>query len=72
MREMAVSSSDAAALSSAASLLDDLTRRVADMAKAAASLDDDLIAGELFEVERNMMAASRRIERLLRNAPTAP
>jgi hypothetical protein len=69
---MAVSSSAAAELSSAASLLDDLTRRISRLAEDAARHDDDLVAGELFEVERSMTAASRRIERLLRNAPTAP
>jgi hypothetical protein len=69
---MAVSSSAAAELSSAASLLDDLTRRVTDLAAEAAGREDDLVAGELYEVERSLGAASRRIERLLRNAPTAP
>ncbi len=61
-----------AELSSAASLLDELTRRVARLAGDAAGREDDLVAGELYEVERNLAAASRRIERLLRNAPTAP
>ncbi len=69
---MAVSSSMAAELSSAASLLDDLPRRVSRLAGDAASREDDLVAGELYEVERSLSAASRRIERLLRNAPTAP
>ena len=69
---MAVSSSVAAELSSAATLLDDLTGRVGRLAMDAASHDDELVAGELFEVERSMTAATRRIERLLRNAPTAP
>jgi hypothetical protein len=69
---MAVSSSTAAELSSAASLLDDLTRRVGRLATDAADHDDDLVAGELFEVERSLTAASRRIDRLISNAPTAP
>jgi hypothetical protein len=69
---MAVSSSTAAELSSAASLLDDLIRRISNLAAAAASHEDDLVAGELFEVERSLTSASRRIERLLPNAPTAP
>jgi hypothetical protein len=67
-----VSSSTAATLSSAATQLDELTRRITDLATDAADDDDELLAGELFEVERSMTAAARRIERLLRNAPTAP
>ena len=69
---MAVSSAAVAQLSSSASQLADLTRRIERLAADAASRDDDLVAGELYEVERSLMAASRRIDRLLRNAPTAP
>lgn len=69
---MAVSSATVAQLSSSASQLADLTRRVERLAADAASRDDDLVAGELYEVERSLVAASRRIDRLLRNAPTAP
>ena len=71
-RGMAVPSSAAAELSSAASLLSDLTRRITTLATQAADREDDLVAGELYEVERSMAAASRRLERLIRNAPTAP
>ena len=63
---MAPPASPAAALSSVASVLEDLTSRVTVLAEEATARQDDLLAGELYEVERSLKAASRRLTRLLR------
>jgi hypothetical protein len=57
--------SSAASLSSVASVLEDLTRRVTVLAEEATARQDDLLAGELYEVERSLNAALRRLTRLL-------
>ena len=51
----------AAELSSLASLLDDLTRRVTDIAERSSGTDDDWLAVELFQVERSLGEARRRL-----------
>ena len=53
-----------AELSSVATALDELTRRVVTIADQAASDHDDETAVELFAVERALKGAGRRLERL--------
>jgi hypothetical protein len=53
-----------AELSSVATALDELTRRVATIADQAASDHDDETASELFAVERALRGAVRRLGRL--------
>ncbi|MHB1508607.1 MAG: hypothetical protein ACYCST_10265 [Acidimicrobiales bacterium] len=56
---------DLAELSSIASSLDTITRRVAAIAERATSDGDETVAGELFSVERALRGATRRMERLM-------
>lgn len=58
-------------LSSLAATLDDLTRRVSVMAEGSAAGDETLSA-ELFEIERDLRTAARRLDRLLTESPTRP
>ena len=51
----------AAELSSLATALDELTQRISGMADDAAAQQRDDIASELFEVERALAGASRRL-----------
>ncbi len=54
-------------LSSLAAVLDDLVNRVSSISGRRVVLDpDDQLANELFEVERLLSGASRRMTRLLR------
>ena len=54
-------------LSSLAAVLDDLMNRVSSISGRRVVLDpDDQLANELFEVERLLSGASRRMTRLLR------
>jgi hypothetical protein len=53
-----------AELSSVATALDELTRRLAVIADQAASEHDDDTASELFAVERALRGAVRRLGRL--------
>jgi hypothetical protein len=53
-----------AELSSVATALDELTRRVVTIADQAASDHDDETASELFAVERALRGANRRLGRL--------
>jgi hypothetical protein len=55
-----------AVLASIAATLDDLKARVVETATAFAGTGDEYRAGELYEVERNLLQASRRMNRLLR------
>lgn len=55
-----------AVLASIAATLDDLKARVVETADAFAEAGDELKAGELYEVERSLLQASRRMTRLLR------
>jgi hypothetical protein len=50
-----------AELSSIATVLDDLTRRVTDIAERATGTSDDWLAGDLFQVERSLGEARRRL-----------
>lgn len=55
-----------AELSSVTTTLDELTRRLAGIAaSSAAADDDDPLAIELYEVERALQGAHRRLVRLL-------
>ncbi|HEV3265895.1 MAG TPA: hypothetical protein VG014_10245 [Acidimicrobiales bacterium] len=54
----------AAELSSLATALEDLTRRVTAHADAAVGAKDEDMAKELFAIERALMGASRRLTRL--------
>ncbi|MCL4413283.1 MAG: hypothetical protein ACYCUF_05380 [Acidimicrobiales bacterium] len=63
-------SASRAELSTIATGLEELTRRVAELAdQAAAHADDDPMASDLFALERALRGACRRIERLARSAP---
>jgi hypothetical protein len=53
-----------AELSSVATALDELTRRLVGIADQAASDHDDETAAELFAVERALKGAGRRLQRL--------
>ncbi len=58
-----------AELSSIATGLDDLVRRVTAHAERARSAGDDERAAELFAVERALAGAHRRLTRLTRSVP---
>jgi hypothetical protein len=51
-------------LSSLASMLDEVTARLASMAETAAAGDEPM-AAELFEIERNLQGAGRRLAKLV-------
>lgn len=55
-----------AELSSVTTTLDELTNRVAGIAESSAAADDtDTLATELYEVERVLRGAHRRLVRIL-------
>ena len=56
---------DAAQLSSAVTALAELTGRVCDLADRYADGPREEVAAELYEVERSLRAAGRRLERLV-------
>jgi hypothetical protein len=56
---------DLAELSSIASSLDQITARVGSMAEQANRAGEDTVAGELFNVERALQGATRRLQRLV-------
>jgi hypothetical protein len=58
--------SDLAALSSITTQIDELARRVTQMAEAYGDTPDSAIAAELFAVERSLNAAVRSLERAAR------
>jgi hypothetical protein len=58
---MAASSAE---LSSLATALDDLTRRITVHAESAHAAKDEETARELFAIERSMASANRRLARL--------
>lgn len=51
-------------LSSVSTALDELTRRLSAMADASAGGEDDLSV-ELFEIERSLRGAQRRLQKLV-------
>ena len=52
-------------LSSISSSLAQLTQRVTALGESASSRKDERVAGELFAVERSLVTAARRLERLV-------
>ncbi len=62
-------SSDRAQLSSVSTALEDLTIRITESAERHVGTDEEDIASELFEIERSMRAAGRRLARLVRRMP---
>jgi hypothetical protein len=61
-----VSSSDAAALSSASSQLGDLIARVVEVANRYEDTDRDVLAHQLHEVERSLRMAGRQLDAAVR------
>ena len=61
-----------AVMASIAATLDDLKTRVVETAVAYTEAGDESKAGELYEVERSLLQASRRMTRLLRPGPPYP
>jgi len=55
-----------AALSSLASSLDELTKRVGGAADEAQTAGAEVMAADLYEIERALATAQRRLARLLR------
>lgn len=55
-------------LSSVSSALDELTKRLSAMADASAG-GDEMLAVELFEIERSLRGAQRRLSRLVSSGP---
>jgi len=53
-----------AELSSVATALEELTRRLGSMAEAADTSKDEETANELFAVERSLRSAQRRLQKL--------
>lgn len=52
-------------LSSVATALAEMTRRVTEIAESLAGAGRDDLAGELFEVERSLLAAGRRLGKVV-------
>ncbi|MGH9243023.1 MAG: hypothetical protein ACRD29_01645 [Acidimicrobiales bacterium] len=64
--------SDAAQLASVSTALDELTARVVDAADRYQKARRDDVATDLYEVERALKAASRRLSKTLRELQTRP
>lgn len=56
---------DRSEVSSLAATLDQLVGRLVRLAETAAQERDERVSGELFAAERSLVAARRRLERLL-------
>ena len=52
-------------LSSVSTALTDLTKRIAALAESLSGSERDDVAGALFEVERSMKTAGRRLDKIL-------
>jgi hypothetical protein len=61
------SSSDAATLASAASMIEDLTARVVAVAERYADSERELVSHQLHEVERALRMAGRQLEGAVRS-----
>jgi hypothetical protein len=57
---------NSAELSSLATAVDELIQRITTLADAAASAKDEAVAGELYEAERALRSAGRRLASLSR------
>ena len=60
---MAVPGSDSALLSSIVAQVEELTKRVTDLAETYGSTPDSAIAAEMFAAERALVTARRSLER---------
>ena len=58
---------DRAQLASVATALDELTRRITHLADVTSGSEDEHAASELYEIERSLQQAARRLERLVRD-----
>ena len=58
--------SDHAELDSSATTIEDLIRRISDAAERYQGLGDENTAYDLYEVERSLRAAARRLETVVR------
>ena len=58
---------DGAELSSLSSVIRDLVERVAEVARRYEGTDREDVAFELYEVERGLRGATRRLDRLTRS-----
>jgi hypothetical protein len=58
---------DHAQLTSVGTALDELTRRVTELAETYAGSAEEQVAGELYEIERTLQQAARRLERIVRS-----
>ena len=56
---------DTAQLSALSTALEDITRRVIDMADGYQGSPREDVAADLYEVERHLVAATRRLQNLL-------
>jgi hypothetical protein len=57
---------DRAQLAPLATALDELTQRITVLAESYRKARDDQLSTELYEIERSLQQASRRLERLVR------
>ncbi len=63
---------DAAHLSSLSTALDELTERVTALADELSGSPRDDVAADLYEVERNLQAAARRLRALVGKVERSP
>jgi uncharacterized protein YukE len=54
-------------LASVATALDELTRRITELADGYSGSASDQLASELYEIERALQQAARRLDRLVRD-----
>jgi hypothetical protein len=57
---------DRAQLAPVATALDELTHRITELAEQYGGSNDDQVSTELFEIERSLQQAARRLDRLVR------
>ena len=57
---------DRAQLAPLATALDELTQRITSLAESYGGASDDQLSIELFEIERTLQQAARRLDRLVR------
>ncbi|MEY2458736.1 MAG: hypothetical protein QOG30_566, partial [Acidimicrobiaceae bacterium] len=57
---------DRAQLAPVATALDELTQRITVLAESYTATKDDQVATELYEIERSLQQAARRLDRLVR------
>jgi hypothetical protein len=57
-----------AELAPLATALEELTQRITRLAESYGGANDDQLSAELFEIERSLQQAARRLDRLVRDA----